>query len=1123
MPGIQSILLLTLLLADKPSDLPNGGGWRDTVMVVSSQSTLQIADPWIIVESLRLERSGIALQPGVNFTYLDSLHQVTFLGASRPAPGDSITIHYQSAAVTRTLEFQLYQPGSHPVTAVTSSPGFTPTEPSGDNGSAAIWEGLKHSGSITRGIRMGQGGDAGMTSGLHLELSGKLAHDMEVEALLDDRNLPITGSGSSTTLSELDRMSLRVASPHVESELGDFDLSWERGNFGNINRRMKGVKLKAGNPRVEGEVVASGGETRYREIVLLGRDGDQGPYELTDRFGSPGIVVETGSDRVYLNGKPMTRGRTADYIIDCQRGAIIFNPVQVIRSDSRIEVEYQYTEDSYSRYFYAASIHTPMPLTGGLTLSTTAVLEGMDQNHPLAFEWNDSWRRQARQAGDNPLGLQVPGVDSVEMGQGDYIWTVSGTDTILKFSTPDSLGRPTGYLRADFTKESGGAYERGYNSDYLVFYYAWVGRGLGEWAPVRVIPLPEKTGFIDFDMNYAADGLRLTGELAYSNTDRNTLSSYDDGDNGGMGFDLSGDWSSGGIRPVKVTTKLRRQDSNFRTASREREVDHDYRWSIPPGDSSAETSIESSVNCQVAPALALTGDLGQLERGGFYRARRLGLHGSAHAVQTAMQFDFARTEGKLLQTNGSSLRDRWAGAAERDQGTFRPSYALAIEDYTASGKIAAQPGRRSVEHQAELGCYYAASGNAKLDLSYRQDFDRTGGKHILQSDTRTWRARWDESGPGWGGLSLSAIRYLQTHTDPILPKLFSTSGKLDLRISPRESIWNLSLSYYLRTGNDRAGAVTASYVGANHGGYRREGDRFVADPQGDFNLIEILTDTLRQSSDVNLTAGFELRPRRRNVAGDRETFPLGISRSNSRVEADLTTVARDPWRAFILAPNEFGRRETVVSRVLLQEELYFLEGATTGDGRLTLRHQIARNQTTASGESQSNDLVSLRIRQRLSSSWWMMMEPAWERQTRKELIRHETRADVVSIGGSVEIGAKPPPGRIEYALPFGFEQRRDRIETASLNEVRITPRLTANIQRAGTLRMEGEWRRLSSNRSHPGYDLTGAWSLGDNWRISAGVDYRIGKSFTAGASFDSVWRGSAKPYKTLLMELTAKF
>ncbi|NQT33787.1 hypothetical protein HQ587_01250 [bacterium] len=1116
------MLLLFVSTGSTETNLPRGGGWCEFDTIIPDSGRIAIDDPWLLAGNVSILLEGDTLLSGVDYLWIDSLSTIEFLPSDCTISGMRAKIKYQSATVLDTLVFRKYYPFI-PKTAE-DTPGSRVREiRERALNPLSAWKGMRRSGSITRGVRIDPGGTGSVTSGLHLELSGRPAAGVKIDAILDDRNMPASSSGASATLAELDRMLLQVTTPHISARLGDWDLSWDAGRYGTFARRLKGGYLSVQYPILKTDIAAAGGNTTFRSTDFMGRDGDQGPYELTDRAGRTGIIVAAGSEKLYLDGNQLTRGRRADYLIDYSRGTIIFNPTHPIRSDSRIEVEYEYNDAGYPRFFYSAKAGSPAEQSEGLRFETFAAVEGRDEENPLTFDWTDSWRDIAGDAGDDPLNAMTSGIDSVGENQGDYIWHAAG-DSVVVFSDPDSItGHPTGYLQVTFSRYLGGGYEKTYDDSLLAFYYQWVGNGNGDWAPVRYIPLPDKTSLAGVHSTFNTKTVRLEAEVAFSDFDANTLSSLDDNDNSGSAWNWQGLWTPEVERPLTVSALMRHEDHRFQPLSRTSDIDHRFRWDISDDTTGSETEIGAGLNFNPLQDVELSADGGYLERGSLFKGRRGSIDGSSRISQLSLSGGLNRVEGEYPTDGWKSQRTNLFGTVVRERGKLQPSYSVRSEVRKVSGSNT-QKGNRYLEQEAGLGIILSEMQDVNLKFAYRADDELVSDDVDHISDTRTANVTWQGRNPDWGGWSVEMLRYYQTYTDPLFDPVVSTSAAFETSVRPSGSPWSVMIDYGLITGSDRASAQIASFVGEGQGSYRREeGGRYVLDPDGNIDLYEIDTDLLRQTSRVNFIGQMTWNPGKLRRHGEhRETYPLGITRLTSRFEAELNTSSNDPWRAFLLFPEEFNRLEVINSRRTWLEELFFLEGNPTGDGKLAYRREIDRDRAFVGGEITTFDRVTLRFRLRPFPLIRFETTPAWQRNLRKNFSLGGIESDVTGIGGDTEVTLRPLVSRLEYGLRYGFERRKDRVSDNSVTEQRIIPRLTWRVGTNGTARFEGGWRGLTSGGSNPGYDLTDGWEIGNNWSLDIGFDYNLGSNVVATAYFRGSWDGDERPRNSGLIEFTAR-
>ena len=808
--------------------LPSGGGWQQRIEIVPDSTQFDIHLPWLVQGSLSVLSNDDSLQSGVDFTWSDSTQTVTFFPVHLISPGDTLLIRYRSAAVIDRLEFQYYTPSV--ITDMDSSASISDSgivrrkterfDPLG------AWGGLHRRGTLTRGVRFGETND-NVVSGLHLELSGRPVPGVTVDAVLDDRDIPAAGGGGSATLSELDRILFKVSTPHLIAELGDWDLNWEQGRYGRLNRQLKGGRLQANYSPIQAEIAAAGDDNTYHSIMLSGRTGDQGPYELTDRFGRPGVVVATGSERIYLNGIQLKRGREADYTIDYQRGAITFTPNVVIRSDSRIEAEYEYNDGNYPRYLYAGRLtkiyrgmtnHTRSGVINtaatNLAIDASAVIEGSNGDSPLAFEWNDIWQNAISSAGDDLLGAVVSGVDSVDSGNGDYVWSYIDGERVLEFSQPDSLGCPTGYLQVNFSTDPTGDYKRFYDFSFQTFYYQWIGSGLGDWSPVQHLPLPDQLKHVDLITRFNIGRFDIEGEAAVSDYDRNTFSSLDDDDNVGMAWNGRLLWGRQDYDVLFASFSVRNRECHYTSLERNVEPDYRYKWNLSDSVQGAETAIETDVHFNPISQVVFSGNAGWLEQGNDNTSQRLGLRSlwKGKRLQAEAGFDQAKNDSR--SRSNDSKRTHWDGRIKRSIGAFRPVYSFQAEWERDRADTSSINGSRFILHEISLEKYFSYTresrnprvgimkadgldsrfrGNDKVGLTfnYRSEDKLGSERDIHWSDTRSLQANWQSRRPRTGGWSMDFQRTYTTYTDRAHSSITATSAALEALYNPYTSPWSI--------------------------------------------------------------------------------------------------------------------------------------------------------------------------------------------------------------------------------------------------------------------------------------------------------------------------------------------
>ena len=407
---------------------------------------------------------------------------------------------------------------------------------------------LRRSGSITRGILAGNNRDATVESGLRLQLSGEVVEGVTVRAVLSDKNTPILPEGTTQRLNEFDKVFIELEAKQGKAQLGDFDVAFQGGTFGRLTRKLQGVSVTGNLPPVSsfggGTVSAVGATARgiFRSQDVPPIDGIQGPYRLEGANGERFIIVVPGSEVVYLDGKRLVRGEINDYTIDYATGEVTFTPRNLITSDRRITVEFQYTTNQFTRTLIGSNIDLGFaPRQDGtrrFRLGATYIREADSEQFEEEFGFTSEDSLLVKQSGDAPA--MRTGAERVEFDpEASFVQYVrearlapdGSVDTVfvaLEGAPSDSVA----VYRVRFTRVGVGMgrYVRvGRSVNGILYEYR--GPGLGEYEPVRLLPKPKLQQLFDLRASFEpVRGLEVFGEWANSRNDRNLLSNLDDED-----------------------------------------------------------------------------------------------------------------------------------------------------------------------------------------------------------------------------------------------------------------------------------------------------------------------------------------------------------------------------------------------------------------------------------------------------------------------------------------------------------------------------------------------------------------------------------------------------------------
>ena len=264
------------------------------------------------------------------------------------------------------------------------------------------FDGLNTSGSITRGITVGNNQNAVVNSNLDLQITGKISDKVSLRASIQDSNIPLQDGGYSQKLDEFDQIFIELFSDSWNIRAGDLFLENRQSRYLNFNKKVQGIstQFSFGKPEAKTNVFAAAALVRgqYAKSTFTGQEGNQGPYKLRGNNGELYVLVISGSERVYVNGILLQRGENNQYIIDYNAGEIVFTSLFQITSEMRIIIEYQYSDRNYTRFVtYGGVTHERKTWQiGGFIYSENDV-----KNQPLQQNLSPEQIEVLKNAGDD--------------------------------------------------------------------------------------------------------------------------------------------------------------------------------------------------------------------------------------------------------------------------------------------------------------------------------------------------------------------------------------------------------------------------------------------------------------------------------------------------------------------------------------------------------------------------------------------------------------------------------------------------------------------------------------------------------------------------------------------------
>lgn len=574
-----------------------------TKRVKLTSDTLYLDSLSIVPESVKLDFNGV---DSAKYRIDRRLHAVIFAkGSRRP---DSLVVSYRRFPYNFEQSFFHKDAKSMSKDLSRATNPFTVKFNDNQNSNNFFMnDGLNKNGSISRGISFGNNQDVVVNSNLNLQVSGKLTPEIDMVMAATDNNIPFQPDGTTAQLQQFDKVFIQLSNHNTKLIVGDFQLEKPANSyFMNYYKRAQGAYVsntytdsigrhKAIFRTRAGAAVSKG---KFARNVIFGTENNQGPYRLVGASNEPFIIVLSGTERIYIDGRLLQRGQENDYIIDYNTAELTFTARQIITKDKRIVAEFQYAERNYGRSLVAAGEEVEI---GKLKLFANIYSEQDNKNKPLQQALTQDQRQLMYNIGDTLSKAYYSGAALATFNNSDvFYWkkdTIVGTflyHGIYVYSTnPDSAKYQVNFSNV-------GVGNGNYNQITTTAngkVYQWVapvgGLPQGSYEPIIPLVTPKQNQMATAGFEYTIDrNHNVTMEGAYTKNDLNTFSPYDSQNDVGSGFKMKSnnqtvlrkDTAGGRLKAI-YNFSYEYVQKNFNQIERFRSVEFQRDWNRPYVDS----------------------------------------------------------------------------------------------------------------------------------------------------------------------------------------------------------------------------------------------------------------------------------------------------------------------------------------------------------------------------------------------------------------------------------------------------------------------------------------------------------------------------------------------------------
>ncbi|MCB0548974.1 MAG: hypothetical protein KDD19_15450 [Phaeodactylibacter sp.] len=1170
--GLYILLLLTTIVR-LPAQSPLPDNRRERIIRPQPEA--------ILLDSLSILYSSFQLQETQTGRMLDTSFYVLDDNLLRLAPKaleyDSLRARY------RVLPFLLGQRYFHLDTsrATRQEDGligiaYNPYER--EDEALLDFKGLDYNGNFTRGISFGNNQDLVLNSSFNLQLAGELGEGVEILAAITDENIPLQPEGNTQQLREFDRIFIQLKKDNNRLTAGDYELQRPNSYFMNYFKKLQGAtfgnitRLGEGQLSSNASIAISRGQFTRNLIPAI--EGNQGPYKLRGAEGERFIIVLAGTEKIFLDGALLNRGLEEDYIIDYNRGEVTFTNKRLITKDSRITVEFEYSDQSYVRSLYAAGTTYER---GKLRLDLNFFNQQDSKNSTGELGLSNEQKRILSLAGDNLSSALSPSIDTLEEFV-PYRVSYQLVDTVVQCGLQDTLIRVLAFT----TNEDSARYTANFsfvgpgNGQYVLDreqaanerVYRWVGYGpdcrpLGDFEPVVQLVAPRQQqmlaigGKYDFSRNSS-----LTTEVSFSRNDLNRFSGLDSGDDLGMAaftefnrtFTLGRD-SSGWQLASNLSYEFVHEHFEPLNPYRSPEFLRDWNLANIQGVGQVERAREQigrgGLSLQKAGLGSLSYGFSGFLRDTFYTGARHQLRLRSLARNWEVDLD-----GSLLQSESQGQRTRFLRPRGTIARTFSGLGGLRLGAYGEQEKSSRFTDgadtllatsfyfnryRFFAENQSQEKYKYGVSFSQRIDYAPVSDAFETSTTATEGNVNGSWELRGQQNRMQLAGnltyRQLEIDRPGSTDQEPGETFL----GRSDLNLNLIKGVFQSATTYEIGSGQEPK--VEFTYIRVNPGEgayiwldslYNNDGiiqpnEMEVAPFQdlADYVRVTAVTDEFIRTDNVNLNQSLRLNPKaiwysqeglRRFLARLSTITTLSIKRKTQKAEGVT------PYNPFQL---DVADTALVAVTSNIRNVLFFNQADPTYDLQLGMTDNRNKFVQTSGFESRRNSEQYLQGRWNISRTWSARLSLKQGLRTSDSEFFNNKDYRIESLNLSPELSFLPGKNfraTLKYQYQLDENTLEQGGEAARRHDLNLEARYNRSTKSTLQLRVSYVQVKFDGNPNSPvGFAMLNGLQRGQNFLWNLSLDRQLAKNIQLSISYEGRKTGEARVVHTGRAQVAANF